>query len=323
MISALKRLEGLGRLKNNWYSVASTVDEVIVTNGWATGQVATSDWLSKAAEAVGVTENTITRMLAVREFLNAISGPEGPKRWGDPDQFPISALEILKRIHAVDPAEALALLERVLRGELTLRQLNELHEAIITRKGEGRSSSRALTKRASTAFFKSALEAIKTDLHQFGCPREFALREPPPRYPFFDKVSMIAFDPGDILGTIVGFDIYFVERSKGPQLRRMPGLLPYTAYISSFFKRYVLVLPSTADQESLREMLDALPHAGHTNVDAALLHVDESTGTTTVEMLNYSSPASEPVPDCRALAGWNTMYEMAARGSRRLRQRRG
>ena len=323
MISALTRLKSLSRLKNNWYSVASVVDDVIVANGWATGQVATGEWLSKAAEAVGVTENTITRMLAVREFLDAISGPEGPKQWGDPDQFPISALEILKRIHAVDADEALVLLDRVLRGELTLRQLNELHEEIITRKGEGRSSNRALTKRAQTAFFKSALEALVADLHQFGCPPDYALREPPPRYPFFDKVSMVAFDPGDILGTIVGFDIYFAERAKGPQLRRMPGLLPYTAYISSFFKRYVLVFPSTTDQESLREMLDALPHAGHTNVDAALLHVDESTGKTTVEMLNYSSPVSEPVPDCRALAGWNTMYEMAARGSRRLRQRGG
>lgn len=301
---SLERIKQLSLLRANWHSVASEVAAVAAERGWRSGDVAMNEWVARAALAANVTPNTIGRLVAARDFLHRVAGPKVASRWGDLDQLPFSSVEILKRIDAINVDAARALLDPAMKGEIPVRELRERYEALVSNRADGRMQARANTKREGAAFIKSMQTALERDLRSFGCGPSIELY----RGRFKDSrfslhINGIAFDPRDISGTIVGFDGHMTRN-----VRPINLFLYRMAYVSAFFARYVVVFASDADQEGLLELQTTLRETGRTNIDVALLTVDESAAPQ-VRLLGTPVVNAGPLPDCRPLMAWDTVLK--------------
>jgi len=307
MEEALKRIEELSKLRNYWYAVAGIVADVIRENGWASGQVATNEWLARVRAVLKVTPNTVARMLAARELLDELGGAAGPQQWGDPNTFPVSALEILRRINTVAPDRARALLHGVVKGEVPLRRLREIYDELVSKTAPARVSERALTRRAGSAFDELVIAAVKAQLTAFGCPKGYVALSGRSPTRFHVSIRAVAFDPADIERTIVGFDAFYFDPDNLDARRRLKEqyfLLYRMAYYSSFFTRYVAVFPLAARDGGTGIPIEILRQTGRANIDVAYVGTNPKTGAPTVVLEPRTTPVGLPLPDCRRLPDW-------------------
>ena len=304
---ALARLGELARLKNNWYSVAKTVDETIKSHGWTPGQAAVSEWVGEAARVVGLTPNTIGRMLAVRDFYDALAGSPGAKQLGDPDSLPFTSLEILKRIHGIDPVAAGNLADAAMSGELSSRRLRERYDAIVQESDSNKSSGRSLTKRAGNAFEALVLFRAAHDPTEFGCPKGHRIYPTSGSREHFLPITASAVNPLRS-GSVVGIDAYFIEpRNVDTFLRRHNILVHRMAYASAFFDSYIAVFPSTLQPERLVQLSEILTTTKHENVTIALTDDDQAANRAKVRLVHTGKQGASPAPDCRGLVDWSQL----------------
>lgn len=306
--NALSRLQELKLLKNNWYSVAKTVSQVIEENHWLPGQVATNRWLAQVKATMGLTGNTIGRMLAVREFLDELAGDRGPRKWGDPDTFPMSSLEILKRIHAIDRQRALALLETALKGETRLRQLRSELALLASGDNQARTSSRALTKRAGAAFKKQVMKSFDQWPEDYGCAAYVSwgpLAVSP--FPYFFQVDSVALDTKSqsVPDTLIAIDVYADARTSEQVRKTLGQRLAQICYRSSFVSRYFAIFPIELDREVLAPLLKTLDALGIRNVAIVTADLSSSSRRPKVAFLRAPTPGAGPTPDRRHLMPWD------------------
>jgi hypothetical protein len=307
MENELKQIAELSKLRNNWYSVAQIIASVIERNGWSPGQVAMNDWLARVRAVLDVTPNTVGRMLAAREFLHQVGGEGGPLQWGDPNEFPVSAVELLRRIDAVAPDRTRALLEPIIRGTIPQRRLREIYDELASNVSPARVSERALTRKAGSAFDQLVIAAVEAKLTAFGCPKNYVALWG--RSPTRLRVSIraVAFDPADIEGSIVGFDAFYSDPNNVDARRRVKDqdyLLYRMAYYSSFFTRYVAVFPLASREGGTGAPVEILRQTGRTNIDVAYVGMDSNAGAPTVVVEPRTTPIGLPLPDGRTVPGW-------------------
>lgn len=317
MENELEQIAELSKLRNNWYSVAEIIASVVERNGWSPGQVAMNDWLARVRAVLDVTPNTVGRMLAAREFLHQLGGERGPLQWGDPNAFPVSAVELLRRIDAVAPDRTRALLEPIIRGEVPQRRLREIYEEIASKVAPARVSERALTRRAGSAFDQLVIRAVETDRAAFDCPNDYSTRWGRSPTQLRVSISIVAFDPTNIEGTIVGFDAFYSDPNNVDARRRMKDrdyLLYRMAYYSSFFTRYVAVFPLASREGGTGAPVEILRQTGRTNIDVAYVGMDSTAGAPTVMVEPRTTPIGLPQPDCRALPGWSKILPFRRAG---------
>ena len=301
---ALSRLSELARLKNNWYSVAKTVDDAIKSHGWTPGQAAVTEWVGEAARVVGLTPNTIGRMLAVRDFYDTLAGSPGAKPQGDPDSLPFTSLEILKRIHGVNPDVARNLLDAAMSGKLSSRRLRERYDAVVQESGSSKSWGRELTNRAGNAFEGLVLLRAALDPTEFGCPRGVRVYQTAGSRAHFLPITAVAVDPLRP-GAVIGIDAFFVEpRNVEAFLRRHNILVHRMAYAAGFFDIYIAVFPSTLQLERLVQLSEILIATKHENVSIALIDGDQAANRAKVRLVHTGKNGASPSPDCRELVAW-------------------
>lgn len=318
MDKALRELQALRTRKHRWYSVAKIIARTIEARGWSAGQPALKDWLSQAADASDLSLNTLGRLLAVREFLDALAQSPGPNVTGDPDTFPMSSLEVLKRIHAIKPALAVELLQPTISGELSLRALRERHDALAGDAAHGRTSDRALSKRAAGALGRLAMTALQHDLAAFGFAPGHRLLGRRVITRAFVHVDALVYRPDDVVGSVSGICFVRLGSDVATLSKEMVSVLHRLCYLAGFFHKLIAIFPAATPDDFMKELKESLKAARRVNV--ALVSVEENADPLAVPVIvPLLTPTHDagPVPDCRASIHWErvilTMLEHQAR----------
>ncbi|MFO1302997.1 MAG: hypothetical protein U1F54_04650 [Burkholderiales bacterium] len=305
----MQELAELRSRKHRWHSVAEIIARTIESRGWSAGQPALKAWLAQAAEASGLSLNTLGRVQAVRGFLNTLAREPGTQMRGDPDTYPMSSLEVLKRIHAINPALARDLLGSTLNGALSLRALRERHDALAEDAGHGRTPDRAITKRSSGGLARLAVSALQDNLAAFGfapghrlLPRRLIARA-------FVRTDALVYRPDEVEQSISG--VCFTRFTPDADMRETQGVLYRLGYLSGFFRRLIVIVPSDVDAHIISDLVAAFKDSRRFNV--ALFEVSEpvdALATPHVKALLTPPENALPTPDCRASIQWERVIRV-------------
>lgn len=318
---ALQELTALRSRKHRWHSVAHVIARTIAARGWSAGQPALKAWLAQAAEASDLSLNTLGRLQAVRGFLDTLAEERGVKMPGDPDTYPMSSLEVLKRIHAINPALARDLLVPTLTGELSLRALRERHDAVAEEAKHGLTPDRARTKRASGGLARLAFAALQYDLSAFGLAPGHRLLARRVIARAYVRTDALVYRPDDVEQSVSGVCFARFTREVGAGMRETESVLYRLGYLSGFFRTLIAILPSGTSATITSELIAALKDSRRSNV--ALFEVSEPLdmlATPRVVPLLVPPEDAVPVPDCRGSIQWErvirTMLEHQMRRER-------
>lgn len=319
MEKALRELQALRTRKHRWYSVAKIIARTIQSRGWSAGQPALKEWLAQAAQASDLSLNTLGRLLAVREFLDGLIASPASNIAGDPDSFPMSSLEVLKRIHAIKPALAVELLQATVNGELSLRALRERHDALAADAAHGRTSDRALTKRAAGALGRLATAALQHDLADFGFAPGHRLLGRRVIARAFVQVDALVYRPDDVAASVSGICFVRLGPETATLSKDMVSLLHRLCYLAGFFRTLIAIFPAEIPAPFIKELMESMKYARRGNV--ALVTVEEAADPLAAPMVvPLLTPPGDagPVPDCRASIHWErvirNMLEHQTRG---------
>ncbi len=305
MDKALRELQALRTRKHRWYSVAKIIARTIASRGWSAGQPALKEWLAQAAQASNLSLNTLGRLLAVREFVDVLTESEAATIKGDPDTFPLSSLEVLKRIFAIKPALGVELLQPTINGELSLRALRDRHSALVAEAAHGRASDRALTKRAASALGRVATTALQHDLATFGFGPGYRLLARRVLARAFVHVDALVYRPDDVAGSVSG--VCFVRL--GPEVatlsKDMVSVLHRLCYLAGFFRTLTAIFSSTVPEAFIAELKRSLSSAKRLNVALfAIAEAEDPLAAPVIESLLMPAHDAGPVPDCRDSIHW-------------------
>lgn len=315
MDKSLQELVALRSRKHRWHSVAEVIARTIESRGWSAGQPALKAWLAQAAEASGLSLNTLGRLQAVRGFLNTLARESGTKMRGDPDTYPMSSLEVLKRIHAINPALARDLLGATLNGALTLRALRERHDTLAEDARHGRTPDRALTKRNSGGLARLAVAALQDNLAAFGFEPGHRLLARRVIARAFVQVDALVYRPDDVEQSISG--VCLARFTPDADMRETQSVLYRLGYLSGFFRRLVAIVPSDVGATITSDLVDALKDSRRFNV--ALFEVREpvdALATPHVKPLFTPPEDAVPTPDCRGSIQWERVIRVMLENTR-------
>lgn len=271
---ALERLKE-ARQNKDWITIARILAEVRESGAWRKSFPSHSDWLNAVAAALDYSPATLRRMIAARSFLDDVTGQEPKLQVMDPavgsGGFLLSTIEILKRLHDLDPDAAMKRLWDVQSGRVGYRSLKKEYDSYFPdldsssvvrnppyqqRSPFPPADSAKVGVRRAKLFAEQAQKAVAAQLEEFsgpGCSFHFR------RYRF-DYASPDAVAIGR-----KGFSIEFVDgfefRQLGSRLPRseLNRLLADLALASTFFRRYWLITTAHARTlESLSRSLDRL-----------------------------------------------------------------
>lgn len=314
MTSQIDNHELLYKTNGNWYLVAKLITLTISTNRWKPGQTALSEWMSSASKVTGFSLNTLGRMISVYEFINQIAPPKAIE--DNPGSYPFSSLEILKRIHVIEPSRTSILLAKINNKEISMRDLRKELESLQSEQPKGDTNRRFTFMRKSSEFKKLALTRIEKSLSEFNFTEDCV-------YAVFSKKKLdredngfiptpdaFAFNPDSINKSITGFDITYIGHEKNQLMHIKPNLILKCCYMSSFYSKMYLVLPDTVDLKSAQNIADTFFCTKRFNIGVVLLKSAESQdiGSNFVFLYQPSDKAT-PTPDCRALVGWDSLWD--------------
>ncbi|MFO1315492.1 MAG: hypothetical protein U1F58_07785 [Burkholderiales bacterium] len=320
MDKSLRKLEALRARKHRWYSVAQIIAETIEDRGWSAGQPAFKDWLAQAAQASGLSLNTLGRLLAVREFLDGIAALPASGLTGDPDSFPMSSLEVLKRIHAIKPVLAVEMLRPTVSGELSLRALRERHDALVADAAHGRTSDRALSKRAAGALSRLASTALQHDLAAFGYTPGHRLLARRVIARAFVHVDALVYQPDHVAESVSGICFISLGAEAVTLSKEMVSLLHRLCYLAGFFSRLIAIFPAAIPDAFIKELKESLASARRSNIALfAVADADDSLAVPVVKPLLVPAHDAAPIPDCRGSIHWErVLRNMLDQKARRI-----
>jgi hypothetical protein len=311
------KLKLLNQTSWNWYSIGKLVTETIETNSWKPGQTALVEWMSRASEASGLSLNTIGRMLSVYEFINNVAPSEANEEKAE--RYPFSSLEILQRIHAIEPSQTASLLISIVNKEISMRDLRLKLEMLQSEQPKASSLRRSTSIRNNIEFEKFALLTLQKSLSEFHCPEhyEFAVLSNR-RIKEAHEINIIppdalAWDRDSIDKTSTGFNIYNVGNEKLNLLVHKFRLIAECCYMSSFLSKLFLVLPASADRNVSQDIADTFTRSQRLNIGVVLLRPFkerspiEDSNTDNFIFLSRPLAGKEPTPDCRTIVNWNSI----------------
>jgi len=227
LATLVEKLQGLSKLKNNWFAVAVVVEEFKKGNA---GKANLSRLIKEACETSGFNQNTINRMLAVKAFFDTVSGEVEALEGVDPNNLSFPSMEVVKRMHQVDPNEGFRMLTNVIRGDITFRDLRDRYNSLIS-ENSSKASIRQMSRREFLVFEDAVLERIPLEsaiLFGTNLKIEFS-RKYDRRYPF--SIDSVAWSVNSCGGTIgyYGFEYFYCYDQKN-----------FRRYIDMFLKRILL-----------------------------------------------------------------------------------
>lgn len=119
--------------KPDWQLVANTVERVRVSGAWQGAYPSPTEWLDAAAEASEYTTNTIRRFIAAWKFLEKLRSKEKNKKSPlakSTSDLAIGTVELIKRMHDINPEEARAALAQHLDKKLSFRDAKKRYDSM-------------------------------------------------------------------------------------------------------------------------------------------------------------------------------------------------
>jgi len=293
--------------KSNWRDVAKVVAFIRDEDLWRGFYPSAGEWLEAAAATYGVSLNTLRRLIAAHEFLEAKLAKrhrEGQSIdfFAGSGTFAMSTVEQIMRMHDVSPPHADKALDEHAAGRLSYRDAKAQYDALSTAAEFGRvnvivgdppytnasidaakvSSRRAHKQRSILkALIESHLEALS------GLNAESATISKKR----FEYVSPDAIVIGNADKKAAFVDGYAFKRlplrSTGAAVA---GLLSEAAFSASFFRRYWLILD--ANEIDAKRVTDSVTDLELRNVGVARYKPE---GQDNLDLLR--APTGDPVPN--------------------------
>jgi hypothetical protein len=124
LLEALRLLQRAKERRESWFGVARNVRALRRT--WARLAGGDTNPLVQAADASGYSPNLLARFVSVMEFAERLAA-EGHAPIDRLQRSSFVSLEYLKRIWVADPGKGRELLDAVLDGDITVRDLKVVH----------------------------------------------------------------------------------------------------------------------------------------------------------------------------------------------------
>ncbi|KIH76255.1 hypothetical protein SAMN05660860_00128 [Geoalkalibacter ferrihydriticus] len=307
--SLLQELAELSRIKGNWYSVASTFEKFKQHYSKA-GYAHPHRRIRDACKACGYSLNTVNRMMAVREFFDSVKGSVKDLAGVDPDTLSFPSLEVIKRLHQVNPNEGVKMLAEVAGGKLTYRNLREHYKQVFS-KNASAASGQQLAKKERGEFEEAAFRGLL-----YAQPSMFVdkikrsiEKVKPMQFPLSVDAIAFGWDPETKKSEDVGF-MFFHLRSNENFKQRIEPLLSRLLFNACFFKAIWVIFPSNIGSERIRIFSEILHLLDRHSVGIAILPWEKERGRTEDHILEFVRvPRSGPSPDWRdKLDNFGSLY---------------
>lgn len=249
------------RRKEDWFKMASLIDEVSRSTTWVGHYKSNADWLKSAAEASGYQATVVRRMLRVRNFLERMqhAGFALPQK----SYLPLASLEILERMYAVEPTRCKELLGKAVKGEITLREVQNEY-SIVTSNPAG---ANPLLK--VEPFFSETRHAVIKSIELFSGINNMTFGYKPNLHTSLipDIYAFHNFEVNDIF--IVAFKLILIKDTpyKKNQITKVClGIIRELAFTSQFFDRVWLIFSDGAGIEYAKQLPEMLNELGLINI---------------------------------------------------------
>jgi len=284
-------LRALQTLKNNWYSVAGIVRRIKEA---AAHSAHPARRLREASEACGYSPNTLNRIIVVKDFFDAVKECLPEMRGIDPNFLPFTTLEVVKRLHQVDPGQGIQMLLEVVAGRMTIRKLRKKYDSTVADKTDV-ASAHQIARFEVRDFEDAAFTAVQASASKlFEKPFDLSLK--PLRFP---PISLAGYR-SKANKPALGFDFFLTRISD--QSVNLDRLLQRTLAYSGFFIRYWVVFASNVGEQRISDFCIIMKELDRSSVGVAVLPWGEeragsSDGVKDLRIL--LDPTGDPSPDWR------------------------
>jgi len=287
----LRELQQLKELKNNWYSVAMAVAKL---KSESDGPRQPARRLSDASDSCGYIPNTLNRMLAVREFLDSVKDRIPELQAIDANVLPFTSLEVVKRLHQVDPKQGIRRLIDVATGRITIRRLREIYNSTVA-ENTNCASAHQMARFEMKDFEDTALKVVRSSAEELlGGGNSYVIDHPPFSFP----ISAVAFEPNTHKKKSLpyGFDFAFNRFSDKTSVHQF---IRRTLFASSFFKRYWVLLPSTEGDKRIKNFCMILDEFDKLSIGVAVIPWgdDRNESSDHYQLRVIRTPKTDPSPD--------------------------
>lgn len=266
-----------------WIQAASKISSDLASTDAKTlanaGYGSASEVISRFAAARKTTANTVRRQLAASNFLKSILAPDKFQLVVDSNAPPpFNTLEVLKKLHAIDPQLGQALLPKALARTVTFSQITEKYQAALANTPHSEKQF-SIRRHASIEFEKKVLEALvvsSTPLYpSVSNAKITSLQRSVPGFVFALPDAMATFDDGEIKR----YDGIEIRMPKDGARHQVWQTLERLQLMSSFFTHTWLILPFPVlpDQAAFTDtLLKAKATLGMPSVGIATAAIGES-----------------------------------------------
>lgn len=314
MNESIEKLRLLSEIRGNWCLVAKTLTETISNSSWKKGQADLREWMTDAAQATEVSTNTLTRWVATYKFLIKLVPQESIEKY--PMNYPFSSLEILKRIHKINPMITLGLLNSISRKRITMRELRKKLDKLQAEQPAGIKNTSSAAMRSIAEFERLAFRTIRRSLPEFHLPESYKVKALSLRTTRIINLNndipipdVIAYKSKLTNNEIIGFEINYLGEKLLNILRHGRRLIERCCYLSSFVDKLYLILPSEISKTDAQKIADTFIATGRLNIGVALLNSEASIPSSDGNFIFLSRPVDMalPTPDCRTIARWESI----------------
>lgn len=299
----LTKLSELRSASAGWFYIAEAVKEGLKNEAWKGGFPSRAAWLEEAAKAAGYTASTLRRLVRVLDYLEGAVSSDRLAALRTTN-VPIGALEILMRMHELAPDRAKALLDEVLSGDLSYRQLRGEYDQLVQERARG-APPRMFAPRLFKQFEDDAVRLVQENVQRFvgegdvelvrdfrGLLDDFPLAKP----------DLIAIKQTETrIKFVDGFEFRLIRDSRALSVVTN-RLLEETVFRSSFYRRYWIMIQEEI-HEGIAELLrERLLMFGRLSVGVVSVSPKGVEPLTSEEMFDVVlDPQGPPVPDFRKM----------------------
>jgi len=280
-------LQNLTKLKNNWYSVASLTEKLKIRS------VENSYPARRVIEAADVTKysvNTLNRMISVKAFIDLIIDKVPHLKGVDLNTLSFPSLEVVKRLHQVDPDEGIKMLIMVVEGEITYRDLRKHYNNKMTETGSYTAGQMARIE--DRLFEEVALEYMEdnsSNLFETNVSLRF-------KVPSQSYIADVIVEPKTLTNEPLNIGIIFVTLSHQKRPDKLRLLIERSLSYGNFFDKYWIVFPSNSNIKILNSYIELLDLFGKTSYVVALIPWEGHDSSNPKIM---RSASGNPYPDLR------------------------
>lgn len=257
----LDELKNLGSKSDRWFSIA-TICEKLKTR--TADNTMPARRIRDASEVVKYSTNTLNRMVSVKGFVDSVSEKTPWLKQIDLNDVSFPSLEVVKRLYQKSPEDGIAMLNRVLKGEIKYRDLQKYYDETMTEKG-GYSIGQ-ISRRESQRFEDTALRDIQDESTLlFGKEVDNLIFETPHRTHLADViVSLKTTD------TSAQYGIIFFKLNTTKQ-NVFKSFIEASLTYGNFFHQYWIIFPSNCDWQIVTRYLEILKIFNKTSYGVATI----------------------------------------------------